>query len=385
MSVRVMSEVWELDLEHGCQGVLMAMADHADDDGTNCYPSVPYLAWKTGYSESQVRRIMKQLREAEIIVPVANEGGGRGNPVEYRIRIEKGSKKTPFIPRQDRCETKSHHASDQSETAPPDPGEAQTESENPGTVMTGFASEKASTVMTGFEPENPSTVMTPFPDENPSTTMEPFSPEKPGITVTPFSPEKGSHFEQERVAFEPKRLAFPTERLAPVREKASIAMTPEPSLTINGTIKEPSGEPSFFTREEKPAEDETPATPPEDDTSTTVLEAKGPDDSPPQRRRNSAAAPPEVTEEFRERMRQKPQDDRIDVDAEIDAALNHQAVKKAINVERYVQNWLRRAAQWAAEKPKATARSPATRPQIDADPDTFDFFGDLPGGTHGES
>ena len=361
MSVRVMSEVWELDLEHGCQGVLMAMADHADDDGTNCYPSVPYLAWKTGYSESQVRRIMKQLREAEIIVPVANEGGGRGNPVEYRIRIEKGSKKTPFIPRQDRCETKSHHASDQSETAPPNPGEAQTES------------------------ENPSTVMTPFPDETPSTVMEPFSPEKPVITVTPFSPGKGSHFEQERVAFEPKRLAFPTESLAPVREKASITMTPEPSLTTNGTIKEPSGEPSFFTREEKPAEDETPTTPPEDDTSTTVLEAKGPDDSPPPRRRNSAAAPPEVTEEFRERMRQKPQDDRIDVDAEIDAALNHQAVKKAINVERYVQNWLRRAAQWAAEKPKATARSPATRPQIDADPDTFDFFGDLPGGTHGES
>ena len=39
MSVKIMSQVWELDIDHSEMIVLLAMADHADDDGQNCYPS----------------------------------------------------------------------------------------------------------------------------------------------------------------------------------------------------------------------------------------------------------------------------------------------------------------------------------------------------------
>ena len=65
----------------------------------------------------------------------------------------------------------------------------------------------------------------------------------------------------------------------------------------------------------------------------------------------------------------------LDVDSEIDAALNHTAVKKAISTSLYVQNWLRRAEQWRQERPSPTARAPAKRPEINADPDTYSFFG----------
>ena len=48
MSIKIMSQVWELDINHSEMIVLLAMADHADDDGQNCYPSNAYLAWKPG-------------------------------------------------------------------------------------------------------------------------------------------------------------------------------------------------------------------------------------------------------------------------------------------------------------------------------------------------
>ena len=75
-------------------------------------------------------------------------------------------------------------------------------------------------------------------------------------------------------------------------------------------------------------------------------------------------------------MRQKHLDEGFDVDTEIDRALNHEAVLKAIKVELYVQNWLRRQAQWESERPRANARTPARRAEINADPDTYAFFGE---------
>ena len=97
MSVKIMSQVWELDIDHSELIVLLAMADHADDDGQNCYPSNAYLAWKTGYSDRQVRRVLRALESTGIITRVAHEEGGRGLATEYRLNPEKGDKKSAFI------------------------------------------------------------------------------------------------------------------------------------------------------------------------------------------------------------------------------------------------------------------------------------------------
>jgi hypothetical protein len=91
-----MGQVWKLDLPVPEKFVLLALADHAHDDGTRCFPGVAYLAWKTGYSERQVQRMLRHLERRSVIVPVANRGGGRGMATEYAVTLEKGVKSALF-------------------------------------------------------------------------------------------------------------------------------------------------------------------------------------------------------------------------------------------------------------------------------------------------
>ncbi len=101
MSVKIMAQVWELDLPQNEKLVLLALGDHADDEGV-CYPSVARIAWKTGMSERQVQRIGKKLRAAGLIVLMKHGQGGRGNPAVYRIKPQKGVKLSPF--RDEKCD-----------------------------------------------------------------------------------------------------------------------------------------------------------------------------------------------------------------------------------------------------------------------------------------
>ena len=96
MSVKVMAEVWALDLRRDEKLVLLALADHAHDDGGKCYPGVRYLAWKSGYSERQIQRLLRRLQHRGVLRAVAHARGGRGIATEYLIETQKGDKLTPF-------------------------------------------------------------------------------------------------------------------------------------------------------------------------------------------------------------------------------------------------------------------------------------------------
>ena len=63
MSALVMGQVWNLDLPQNEQSVLLALADHADHNGGNVFPSNGLVAWKIGVSEDTVRRAKKKLEE----------------------------------------------------------------------------------------------------------------------------------------------------------------------------------------------------------------------------------------------------------------------------------------------------------------------------------
>jgi len=101
MSVKIMAQVWELDLPHNAQSILLALADHADDDGY-CYPSVGRLAWKTGYGVRQVQRTLKDLRDQKLAIPTGSVVGGRHNTVVYRLDPSAGKQKSPFQPKTER-------------------------------------------------------------------------------------------------------------------------------------------------------------------------------------------------------------------------------------------------------------------------------------------
>ena len=96
MSIKLMGQVWELKLDHATSYVLIAMADHAKDDGSRCFPSVGYLSWKTNYSIRQVRRILGNLEDTGIIIPVAHQNGGRGYATEYQLVLAAAPRKESY-------------------------------------------------------------------------------------------------------------------------------------------------------------------------------------------------------------------------------------------------------------------------------------------------
>lgn len=97
-----MARVWQLDLlTRSERDVLLALADHAHDDGTSARPGVPYLEWKLGLGRSTINVALRGLEEKELIES-AKKGGGRGRVTEYRLQLEKGTKKRPFTPGRNR-------------------------------------------------------------------------------------------------------------------------------------------------------------------------------------------------------------------------------------------------------------------------------------------
>lgn len=95
-----MAEVWRLDLEPTKKLVLLAYADHADEDGDRVYPSVSRVAHKCGLSIRQVQRISHDLRDEDQLMQMIEEGGGRGKPNRYCLTLENGVKLSPFKPRE---------------------------------------------------------------------------------------------------------------------------------------------------------------------------------------------------------------------------------------------------------------------------------------------
>lgn len=91
-----MSRVFGLEVEPGTKLLLLALADHADDEGNNCWPSVEYLAWKTSLSERHVRRMLSDLRAQGVLIPVDREAGGRHRSVVYRVDLDVLPAQRPF-------------------------------------------------------------------------------------------------------------------------------------------------------------------------------------------------------------------------------------------------------------------------------------------------
>src|SRR6476660_10073117 len=86
MSIRVMSAIWtNAKYEGGALIVLLALGDWADDDGL-CWPKVSSIAKKARMTERQAYKILKPLREDQILS--TEPGGGRGNPSRYRLNLE---------------------------------------------------------------------------------------------------------------------------------------------------------------------------------------------------------------------------------------------------------------------------------------------------------
>jgi hypothetical protein len=92
----MMGAVYDLDLPHHKQSILLAMADHADHNGEHIYPSYGLIAWKTGYSVRQVQRIVGTLVADGLLVKV---GISPYDTVNFKLELSAGRIKKPYTGR----------------------------------------------------------------------------------------------------------------------------------------------------------------------------------------------------------------------------------------------------------------------------------------------
>lgn len=86
MSVKVLGLVWDAPLSQAHKLLMLAMADHADHEGGNIFPSIGTLARKTGYSERHVQRLERELWNLGLIDQVGQSKYGTNH---FRINLEK--------------------------------------------------------------------------------------------------------------------------------------------------------------------------------------------------------------------------------------------------------------------------------------------------------
>lgn len=68
--------------------MLLALADHASDDGTRVFTGIKALAEKTRESERSVQYQLRRMQEAGGLILVNAGNGGRSMHSEYRISLE---------------------------------------------------------------------------------------------------------------------------------------------------------------------------------------------------------------------------------------------------------------------------------------------------------
>jgi hypothetical protein len=95
-----MSAVWETDLSTSEKMVLLIIADHASDDGTNSWPSVSTIARKASLSDRQVKRILRELQDQGLIRIELQAGGTKDmrddrRPNRYTVNLNGVTSTTP--------------------------------------------------------------------------------------------------------------------------------------------------------------------------------------------------------------------------------------------------------------------------------------------------
>jgi hypothetical protein len=88
MSIEAQEYVWGIPMEAPLKLVAIALAWHANKDGTNAFPSKATLMDLTGYRERTVQRHLARLVELDIVQVQKPAGGHR--PTTYRFPLDRG-------------------------------------------------------------------------------------------------------------------------------------------------------------------------------------------------------------------------------------------------------------------------------------------------------
>lgn len=90
-----MGTIFELSIPPTEKLVLLAMADHARDDGTGCYPSIATLAKKTSLSRRGTQKLVARLKASRLIDDTGKTS--RFGTVEYSITLARGGEQGSLL------------------------------------------------------------------------------------------------------------------------------------------------------------------------------------------------------------------------------------------------------------------------------------------------
>src|SRR5690554_6440930 len=87
MSARILGAAFYVPTDQSTKLVLLALADHANDDGTGARPGLSRLGVKTGLSRSSVQRALAHLEKHGLINACNFSKGGRGMATNWTINV----------------------------------------------------------------------------------------------------------------------------------------------------------------------------------------------------------------------------------------------------------------------------------------------------------
>lgn len=94
MSVKLMNLAWTVAIPNAsAKIVLLALADHANDEGTSCFPQIETICKKCGLTYRGVTKILEQLKTNGQITVVSGRGRHRSN--NYKVHPDPTRKWEP--------------------------------------------------------------------------------------------------------------------------------------------------------------------------------------------------------------------------------------------------------------------------------------------------
>lgn len=77
------------------KAVLLNLAWHAADDGTEARPAIPTIAHEMGLGETSVKRALRELKRSGLITPARPPDRAKHLPTCYRIALPPGATTAP--------------------------------------------------------------------------------------------------------------------------------------------------------------------------------------------------------------------------------------------------------------------------------------------------
>jgi len=90
-----MGAIFDLDIPAPEKLVLLAMADHAREDGTGCYPAIGTLARKTSLSRRGIQKLVRRLQGAGFVADTGRIS--RLGTIEYTVTLERGGEQGSLL------------------------------------------------------------------------------------------------------------------------------------------------------------------------------------------------------------------------------------------------------------------------------------------------